>query len=70
MNKNVDFSLIDKLNYLQGLLDGSTTRVTQGLPLTESNNHVAYERLDGHLVNTLQIISANLDELFKLAICP
>ena len=69
VNKNADLSSVDKFNYLHALLEGQAARAIQGLTLSESNYQAAVEIFHEGFGKTQQIISAHMDELFKLPTC-
>ena len=66
VHDNPDISKIDKFNYLCSLLEGTASKVVQGLTLTEANYDSAVELLKERFGNKQTIISSHMDELMKL----
>ena len=64
-----DISKVDKFNYLCSLLEGTASKVVQGLTLTENNYDAAVALLQERFDNKQTIISAHMDELMKLSDC-
>ena len=76
IHKNNDISKIDKLNYLNSLLEGPAALnlqglsiTLQGLSLTEANYDSAVELLKSRYCNPQQIITSHMDQLLKLPTC-
>ena len=69
VHDNNDLSPVDKFNYLQSLLKGPASKVTQCLPLTEANYNTAVELLKSRFGNPQVIIAAHMDELVNLPDC-
>ena len=63
---HADISKVDKFNYLCSLLEGTASKVVQGLTLTEDNYDAAVALLQERFGNKQTIISAHMDELMKL----
>ena len=63
-----DISTIDKLNYLKFLLEGSTARCIQGLPITEHNYDNAVELLQEPFGKPQFMVAAHMDELIKIPV--
>ena len=61
-----DISKLDKFNYLCSLLEGTASKVVQGLTLTADNYDAAVALLQERFGNKQTIISAHMDELMKL----
>ena len=66
VHDNPAISKIDKFNYLSSLLEGSASKVVQGLTLTEGNYHSAVTLLKERFGNKQVIISTHMDKLTKL----
>ena len=62
-------SKIDKLNYVNSLLEGRALRAIQGLTVTEDNYDAAVEILQQRFGKTQQTISAHINELMKIPAC-
>ena len=62
-------STIDKLNYLNMLLEGVAARSIHSLSLTADNYNSAVEILHKRFGRTQQIITSHMDELLKLPSC-
>ena len=69
VHDNPAISNIDKLNYLSSLLEGSASKVVQGLTLTKGNYDSTVTLLKERFVNKQVIISAHMDELIELLDC-
>jgi len=61
-----DISKVDKFNYLCSLLEGTASKVVQGLTLTADNYDAVVALLQERFGNKQTIISAHMDELTKL----
>ena len=69
IHENNEISKVDKLNYLNSLLEGPAALTLQGLSLTEANYDSAVELLKGRYGNPQQIITSHMDQLLKLPTC-
>ena len=69
VHENKAFSLVDKFNYLNSLLEGPASRAIQGLSLTDANYKSAVQILQERFSRRQQIISAHMDELLMIANC-
>ena len=66
---NPDLSSIDKFSYLKALVEGLAANTILGLMLTKANYAATVELLKEHYGKKQQIISAHMEELFKLPTC-
>lgn len=66
---NPDLSVIDKFNYLKGLVEGPAASAIQGLTLSEANYKAALELLKDRFGKKQTIIAAHMEELVKLPSC-
>jgi len=66
VHENPSLSKIDKFNYLHSLLEGSASRVIQGLQLSDTNYDTAVSLFQERFGDPQTIISAHMDELVKL----
>ena len=66
VHDNAMLSKVNKLNYLNSLLEGEAKQSIQGLTLSESNYDSAVEILHERFEKPQQIISAHMDEIVKL----
>ena len=69
IHENNEISKIDKLNYLNSLLEGLAALTLQGLSLTEGNYDGAVGLLKSRYGNPQQIITSHMDQLLKLPTC-
>ena len=69
MHNNEAIPKVDKVNYLNSLLEGTALRTIQGLTLSESNYDSAMEMLRDRFGNPQQIISAYMEGLLKISNC-
>jgi len=69
VHSNPDLSVIDKFNYLKGLVEGPAASAIQGLTLTEANYATALEILKDRFGKKQTIIAAHMEELVKLPSC-
>ena len=66
VHDNPDISKVDKFNYLCSLLEGTASKVVQGLTLTDDNYDAAVALLTERFGQKQTIIAAHMDELTKL----
>lgn len=69
IHENSSVAIVDKFNYLYSLLEGPAARTIQGLALNESNYEAAINLLQDRFGDPQQIISAHMDELYKIPPC-
>ncbi|XP_065909767.1 uncharacterized protein [Dysidea avara] len=69
VHQNPDLSVIDKFNYLKGLVEGPAASAIQGLTLSEGNYAAALELLKERFGKKQNIIAAHMEELVKLPNC-
>ena len=63
VHKNEGLAVIDKLNYLHSLLEGSAARAIEGLTLTTTNYDSAIQILKGHFGRPQHLIATHMEEL-------
>ena len=68
VHDNDDIPKDNKFNYLNSLLEGTTSKTIQGLTLSEANYDAAITMLKECFGNPQQIISAHMEGLLKVAI--
>lgn len=68
MHDNDDIPKDNKFNYLNSLLEGTTSKTIQGLTLSEANYDAAITMLKERFGNPQQIISSHMEGLLKVAI--
>ena len=69
MDKNDEIPKVDKFNYLNSLLEGTSFKIIQRLTLTDSNYDATVSMFKEHFGNPQQIISAHMEALLKVANC-
>lgn len=68
VHDNDDIPKDNKFNYLNSLLEGTTSKTIQGLTLSEANYDAAITMLKERFGNPQQIISSHMEGLLKVAI--
>ena len=69
VDKNPSLSAVEKLNYLNALLEGSAARNIQGLSLSEANYTAVMEILKERVGRTQAIIPVHMESLLQLPVC-
>ena len=69
VHNNPNLWTIDKLNYLNSMLEDRALRAVQGLPITEGNYQSALDILNQRFGKPQAIISAHMEELMKIPAC-
>lgn len=66
IDRNVELSDIEKMNYLNGMLKGEAARAISGLPLTEENYRKAIELLKKRFGKSQVLTNAYMESLSKI----
>ena len=66
IDKNLEPSDVEKMNYLNGMLTGEAARTLSGLPLTEENYRKATKLLKERFGKTQNLINAYMESLSKI----
>ena len=66
IDKNLELSDIEKMNYLNGMLKGEAARAISGLPLTGENYRKATELLKERFGKTQNLTNAYMESLSKI----
>ena len=69
VHKNEGLAVIDKLNYLHSLLEGSAARAIEGLTLTTTNYDSAIQILKDRFGRPQHLIATHMEELLKVQAC-
>ena len=66
IDKNLELSNVEKMNYLNGMLKGEAARAISGLPLTEENYKKAIELLKERFGKPQNLTNAYMEALSKI----
>ena len=66
IDKNLELSDVEKMNYLNGMLKGETARTISGLPLTEENYRKGTELLKERFGKKQNLTNAYMESLSKI----
>ena len=66
IDKNLELSDVEKMNYLNGMVKGEAAHAISGLPLTEENYRKATELLKERFGKTQNLTNAYMDSLSKI----
>ena len=66
IDKHLELSDVEKMNYLNGKLKGEAARAISGLPLTEKNYRKATELLKERFDKTQNLTNAYMESLCKI----
>ena len=66
IDKNLELSDVEKMNYLNGMLKGEAARTISGLPLTQENYRKATELLKQRFGKKQNLTNAYMESLSKI----